>query len=189
MQLNIYNISHPIIKILSSLTRQEKENIILSSYYHKQIGLLLIYEVLRKHITIHEIYIKSLYSTKLFNVISKEKKYIIFTNLRDNYNMVSEIQMLISNIKIIDISYNNRTGKDKDIYKIINSAKYLEIFILMRELRTIKIIDIIQEIKLQNNISTDNIQIISIIAYQDILTRLSYHYPQLKIYTTKITCD
>ena len=103
--------------------------------------------------------------------------------------MVNDIKMLLSNIDIIDISHNNITHKDENIYRIINNTRHIEIFILMRELRTTKIMNIVQKIKSHNDIPTNKIQIISILTYQNILNRLSHDYPQLKIYTTEITCD
>nr|ARW68399.1 uracil phosphoribosyltransferase [Chondria sp. (in: red algae)] len=186
MQLNIYSISHPIIKILSNVTKQEEQNPIASSYYYRNIGLLLIYEVLRKYIVIKQVYIKCLYSTKLLNLVDNNEKYIILTNLYDNYEMITDIKTLLPNIDIVDISNNNGTNSPININQMVENMEHLQIFILKKELRNKNISEIIKYLTSEKNIPLNNIHIACIITSQNILTNLSYEYPKLKIYTTEI---
>nr|YP_010171062.1 uracil phosphoribosyltransferase [Chondria tumulosa]QSD57203.1 uracil phosphoribosyltransferase [Chondria tumulosa] len=185
MQLNIYNISHPIIKLLSNVIKENKKNEIISSYYYKNLGLLLMYEILRKHITIKKIYIKSIYSIKLINLTNQKRKYIIVTNLLYNYEMLQDIKILLPDIDIINI---NCEQINKSKVKINDTIiKKIEIFILEKELKNINILEVIKYFISHYNISINHISIISIISYENILNELSKKYPKLKVYTTEIS--
>nr|ARW63828.1 uracil phosphoribosyltransferase [Chondria sp. (in: red algae)] len=186
MQLDIYNISHPIIKILSNITKQKKPDAITSLYCYKNIGLLIIYEVLRKYVVIKPVYIKSLHSTKLLNLIDRNKKYIILTNFYDNYEMITDIKILLPNIDIIDISNNNKDNSQIETKHIGENTKTTEIIILTKELSNIKVLALIKYLTLEEEIPPYNIKIACIIAYEDVLTNLSYEHPDIKIYTTEI---
>lgn len=182
MKLNIYNVSHPILKILSNITKQTEENSHILSYYYKNIGLLLTYEVLRKYVVTKPVYIKCLYSTKLLNLISKDKKYKLLTNLHENYEMITEIKALLPNIDIIDTSLNNAINVDHTV----DSIEKTEILILKKKLNNINVSSIIEHLHLEKKIPICNIKIVCIIAYQNILTTLSYKHPELTIYTIEI---
>jgi len=178
MQLNIYNVSHPIIKLLSNVIWQKKQNPIISSYYYNNLGLLLMYEILRKHIIVKRVYIKHIHSTKLLNLVNNKIKYIIITDLLNNYEMLTNIKMLLPNIEIIDINYENILKE--------NNSKNTEIFIFEKQLKSSNILELIKYLKLKHSISVKNINVACIISYQHTLNELGYEYPKLKVYTTEI---
>nr|YP_009392785.1 uracil phosphoribosyltransferase [Bostrychia tenella]ARW61347.1 uracil phosphoribosyltransferase [Bostrychia tenella] len=190
MTLNIYTISHPIIQFLaSSIINQNTEQ----NVYEKNcqyIGLLFIYEVLRKYTKIEELYIKKMYSTKNFYLINLQTKFYIFTDLSKNYKMVTEIKILLPNIEIIHIEYRNNDTMNKNTENNIKHIKIkysnIKIFILDEIVNNEQIIKIIKYLETQTKISLNNIILACIACYDDILHKLDNIYPQLKVYTTKI---
>nr|ARW64255.1 uracil phosphoribosyltransferase [Chondria sp. (in: red algae)] len=188
MQLNIYNISHPIIKLLSNVIKQEKQNPVISSYYYKNIGLLLIYEVLRKYINVNKVYIKLMYSTKSLHFNEKNRNYIILTDLSNNYEMLGEIKILLPKIDIIDIKDTNSNIFESYIEnrKIKYKTKNTEIFILQQKLENINVIQIIKRLTLKYQAPINHINVACIISSKEILNILAYEYPKLKVYTTEI---
>nr|WMP12365.1 Uracil phosphoribosyltransferase [Laurencia verruciformis] len=186
MQLNIYSISHPIIQLLSNKTTIKNKNNILSSCYYKNIGLLLMYEILRKYIKIQNVYIKSLYSTKELKLISYDEKYLIFTDISNNYEMISGIKTLIPNIDIININYINITNEQNPTKEIEKVSANTQIFILEEQLKNINIISIIKYITLIYQIPINQINIACIRSDQTILKQLGNIYPKVKVYTTQI---
>nr|ARW68812.1 uracil phosphoribosyltransferase [Palisada sp.] len=186
MQLNIYNISHPIIQILSNITTIKSTNNILYSCYYKNLGLLLIYEVLRKYIKIKTVYIKLLNSTKQLKLINESEKYLVVTDLSKTYEIISNIKTLVPNIDIININY-----KDTPNLQNINSNTEIEnenahIFILEEKLNNVNTINLIKYLTLIQKIHIDYISIICITSEQSILQQLGDFYPKMKVYTTQI---
>nr|WMP11938.1 uracil phosphoribosyltransferase [Laurencia australis]WMP12150.1 uracil phosphoribosyltransferase [Laurencia australis] len=186
MQLNIYSISHPIIQLLSNTTTIKNNNNILSSCHYKNLGLLLMYEILRKYIKIQKVYIKSLYSIKELKLINYDEQYLVLTNISNNYEMISGIKTLIPNIDIININYINITNEQKPIEKITKFSTKTQIFILEEQLQNINVISIIKYLILTYNIPINHINIACIKSEQKILKQLGNAYPEVKVYTTQI---
>nr|CRF40218.1 Uracil phosphoribosyltransferase [Laurencia snackeyi] len=186
MQLNIYSISHPIIQLLSNTTTVKNKNHILSSYYYKNLGLLLMYEILRKYIKIQNVYIKSLYSIKELKLINYDEQYLVFTDISSNYEMLSGIKTLIPNIDIININYTNIKNENKRIKELETIRINTQIFILEEQLKNINVISIIKYLTLVYKIPINNINIACIKSEQRILKQLGNIYPEVKVYTTQI---
>nr|YP_009398791.1 uracil phosphoribosyltransferase [Kuetzingia canaliculata]ARW67977.1 uracil phosphoribosyltransferase [Kuetzingia canaliculata] len=186
MTLSIYTISHPIIKILSNYIIDEKENADIDIHYHKYLGFLLIYEILRQHIVIRKTYIKSLYCIKNFYLVDNNKKYIIFTNLSKNYKLISEVQILIPDIQVVHTDY--KKYNDFEINSFLSQKNNLHIFVLEKIINKNNrlIINFIEYLNFHKKIKLKSINIACIASHQEALTKLSYKYPKLTIYTSEI---
>nr|YP_009944689.1 uracil phosphoribosyltransferase [Osmundea sinicola]QFR99983.1 uracil phosphoribosyltransferase [Osmundea sinicola] len=182
MKLNIYKISHPIIELISNNTIINHNNNNLEPYYYKNFGLLFMYEILRPYIKIETIYLKFIYLTKELKLLNKKQKYLIATNISNNYEIISEIKTLLPNIDILNISYNNNDNEEK----INETSKNTKIFILEKKLNNIKIMNIIQYFTSTREIPIENIAIACVTSEHHILKQLGNICPSIKIYTTKI---
>nr|YP_010951637.1 Uracil phosphoribosyltransferase [Laurencia catarinensis]WMP12576.1 Uracil phosphoribosyltransferase [Laurencia catarinensis] len=186
MQLNIYSISHPIIQLLSNTITVKNKNNILYYYNYKNLGLLLMYEILRKYIKIQNVYIKSLYSTKELKLINYNEKYLILSDISNNYEMISGIKTLIPNIDIININYINIKNEQKTIQDIEKVNANTQIFILEEQLKNVNVISIIKYLTLMHQIPINHINIACIKSEQKILKQIGSIYPKVKVYTTQI---
>nr|YP_009394234.1 uracil phosphoribosyltransferase [Rhodomela confervoides]ARW62796.1 uracil phosphoribosyltransferase [Rhodomela confervoides] len=186
MQLNIYKISHPIIKILSTSILNGTKNSYIYENHYRYLGFLLLYEILRKYINIQEVYVKLLYSVKYFDVINSKSKYLILTDLSKTYQMIIDIKNLIPNLNIVNVNYDN----PENIVNSINNVKIeywnTDIFIIEEKTTDKKIIKLIEYLEIQKNIPLEKINICSISSNNYILNKLGNQYPKLKVYTTKI---
>nr|YP_009392377.1 uracil phosphoribosyltransferase [Osmundaria fimbriata]ARW60939.1 uracil phosphoribosyltransferase [Osmundaria fimbriata] len=185
MPLNIYIISHPIIKILSNPIINTKENQYTNKYYYeKYLGFLLIYETLRKYVKIRKFYIKSLKSIRNFYLTNTGTKYLIFTHLSTHYKLIADISILLPDIEIINIEHKIHSNFGLDsFFKIQDNTNT---FILESVIKDNKIIDLVEYLHQKKQIKLDNINIVCISSYQKILSQLNYKYPKLKVYTTEI---
>nr|YP_010851717.1 Uracil phosphoribosyltransferase [Echinothamnion hystrix]WGH14566.1 Uracil phosphoribosyltransferase [Echinothamnion hystrix] len=181
MTLNIYEIFHPIIKIL--LTRinknQEEEN-------YKYIGFLLIYEIFRKYIDINKIYIKQVRKIKYYDVINKNKKYFILTNLSNTYDIINEIKTVLPQIYIIHVDYSNTEQIEKSIKDLEIDSEKDKILIVEKITKNNTIINLIKYLNKKKSLHSKDINIGCIISSEETLNQIANHYPQLKVYTTKI---
>nr|YP_010851519.1 Uracil phosphoribosyltransferase [Echinothamnion hookeri]WGH14369.1 Uracil phosphoribosyltransferase [Echinothamnion hookeri] len=181
MTLNIYEISHPIIKIL--LTRINKNR---QEENYKYIGFLLIYEIFRKYIDINKIYIKQIRKIKYYDVINKNKKYFILTNLSNTYDIINEIKTVLPQISIIHIDYSNTEQIEKSITNLKINLEKDKILIIEKVTTNNTIINLIKYLKRKKNLHSKDINIGCIISSEETLNQIAHHYPQLKVYTTKI---
>nr|YP_009393620.1 uracil phosphoribosyltransferase [Bostrychia simpliciuscula]ARW62182.1 uracil phosphoribosyltransferase [Bostrychia simpliciuscula] len=190
MQLNIYKISHPIIQFLSSSIINKTTSKSLHEQHYKYIGLLFIYEVLRKYIKTEELYIKNIHYTKNVNLINLQNRCYIFTDLPSTYRMITDIKILLPNIEIVHVEYKNDHTIDKEIKNINKNIelKYfnINIFILDEIIKNEEIIKLIKYLKRHTKVPSENMHIACIACYNEILNKLSNIYPKLKVYTTKI---
>lgn len=181
MALNIYIISHPILKLFTNTIIYNQIN--TNTSQEKYIGLILIYEMIRKYIKVKQIYIKYINYIREINIIQPDQTYYIFTNLINTYNMIADIKILLPNIKIINFEENiNKSFKNKT--KDIN--KKANIIILDIILNKSSCIDLIKYLQIEINIPLHNINICCIKCYNDILEKLGTQYPKLNIYTAQI---
>lgn len=182
MQLNIYKISHPIIKlILNDLKNQNNKN-----YYYKYIGLLIIYEMFRKYIEIDEVYIKLIKNIKNITVHNYRKKYLILTDISATYDMITDIKTILPIVKIVHINYQNIEEIEYSIKSSQIQNKDTNIFILEKVTSNDNVIKLIQYLSYNHNVSTNKIAIGCITSYHETLTKIGNSYPELKIYTTEI---
>nr|YP_009396705.1 uracil phosphoribosyltransferase [Vertebrata australis]ARW65891.1 uracil phosphoribosyltransferase [Vertebrata australis] len=186
MKLKIYQISHPLIKLI--LTRIKTQNIsrIDVEYYYRYIGFLIIYEVMRKYIETKNLHIKLIDGVKNLYVLDRQKQYLILTNTSETYHMITDIKSLIPNIKIAHISYDNINIMQSSIQKLSINPQNTNIFIIEKTTENEKIIDLIDYLKNIKKISISNINIANILSNSIILTKISEKHPELKVYTTKI---
>ena len=188
MRLNIYIISHPIIKLLSNSIIYTK-NDYSYLYHYKYIGLLLIYEIMRKYLIIQSVYIKKVYYIRQIYQIGLKERYYIITDIVKTYNIITDIKLLMPDIEIININNNNTSQHFLDLENIkelslINYNK--NVIILDSVLYESTFIDLITYIIKNTTISINNIQIACLACYNELLDKLGYEYPNLNVYTTKI---
>nr|QCI09059.1 Uracil phosphoribosyltransferase [Inkyuleea mariana] len=190
MQLNIYIISHPIIKILSNTIISSALNTYnkFSSQTHKYIGLLLVYEVLRKWMQIKNLYIKKINYIKEVHIIDSQESYLIITNLLHTYNIITEIKILLPDTELqhIDLNNNKSFTDDYNNIKLINIESTKKIMIIEKFLDNYKIIDLIKYLQVEKNVKIHQIKIISVTCNTKILEKIGQMYPNLNIYTTKL---
>nr|YP_009332614.1 hypothetical protein [Membranoptera weeksiae]AHZ94628.1 hypothetical protein [Membranoptera weeksiae] len=186
MLLNIYLISHPIIKLLSESFIYKGINEAQNNYKYKYISLFLFYEMMRKHLQIKIIYIKRISYVQIFYMLESNKEYYIITNLLNTYNVIGEIKILMPNIKILHINNQTQSLSQElnDIKYSINKMK--KIIILENILYQSSIIELITFLIKEHKIYIENIHIVCIACYNQILDQLGKKYPQLNIYTTQI---
>nr|YP_009396907.1 uracil phosphoribosyltransferase [Ophidocladus simpliciusculus]ARW66093.1 uracil phosphoribosyltransferase [Ophidocladus simpliciusculus] len=182
MQLNIYTISHPILKVLSNSIINENKNEYMYINHYRYIGFLLLYEILRKYINLQTVYIKSLYLTKTFDILQQNNNYTILTNTSKTYPMITDIQSIMPKINIIHINYDTEENIKISIDKISNQ----HIFILEPILKDTTIIKLIRHLDKIQHVSLKRLHILCIASYNTALKSLGETYPKLKIYTTKI---
>nr|QCI06375.1 hypothetical protein [Dictyurus purpurascens] len=183
MQLNIYIVSHPIIKILSNSIIENNKITNISIYNEKYLGFLLIYELMRKYIKINSIYIKKINYVKKIYIKNHNKQHYIITNLIETYKIIGEITSLLPDIKIINI---NTKQNIQQIENLQNITFNTEIIIFDKILKSSWILQIIRHLIRKRKICIENIQIVCLACYNQILDKLGNEYPKLEIYTAKI---
>nr|YP_009400022.1 uracil phosphoribosyltransferase [Tolypiocladia glomerulata]ARW69841.1 uracil phosphoribosyltransferase [Tolypiocladia glomerulata] len=184
MQLEIYKISHPIIQtIINKLDRYHNNEL---KYYNKYIGLLIIYEILRKYIKIQKLYIKKVRGIKEIDIIDKKNKYLILTDISKTYNMINEMEYIFNHAKIVHINYDNRKTIEYSIDNLKIDINNTYIFIIEKITEKEKVLGLIEYLEIIKKIPSDKISIGNIISNNKILEKIGTKYPKLKVYTTKI---
>nr|YP_009399817.1 uracil phosphoribosyltransferase [Digenea simplex]ARW69636.1 uracil phosphoribosyltransferase [Digenea simplex] len=178
MQLNIYKISNPIIKLLSNSVKNNQ--IAMYEYQYRYLGLLIMYEAFRKYIEIDKIYIKYLNSIEDLYAVNCKQNYLIMSNLSDTYQMLSDIRLIVPNVRIIDI--NDETN----LHNIITNNNETTYFILEKSLSNNNIISLINNLNTKKKIPLEKINIVCLYSYHEILNQIGNLYPMLTIYTTEI---
>nr|YP_009391544.1 uracil phosphoribosyltransferase [Platysiphonia delicata]ARW59688.1 uracil phosphoribosyltransferase [Platysiphonia delicata] len=177
MLLNIYLISHPLIKTLSNSITDFNENKNYNHNKYKYLGLFLFYEMFRKHINIYKIYIKAISNIKQVNLLSSKKDYYIITDLLNTYNVIGEIKSLVPEIQVLNYKQEIKFNKNELSKQII----LLEILLDNK-----KIIDLISLLIEEYNINENDILVACIASKNEVLKKMGEMFPNLKIYTTKI---
>jgi uracil phosphoribosyltransferase len=182
MKLNIYIISHPIIKIFSqnslnnTIELNNKEN-------ESRIMLFLIYETLRKLINIQNIYINKLDHIQKTSVMDYEQKNYIITNIIKNFNLLTEISNKFPQ------TYVTHYNMNEDSIMNINNNDLNEktnILIIEKVLTEDNIINLIQNIKNNMKVKEKQITITCITCTNKILEKISQYYNEINLYTTNI---
>lgn len=195
MQLNIYLISHPIIQKLASdvvyANQLGRTNTYNNKY--KKLGLLMIYEVLRKVIQTNHIYIKKINHIKEVCVFNRKESYIIMTDIADSYNMITDAINLFPQVYIQNLSLDkdHNIHNNKEIYNTIQSQynNNTKIFLIQSNLESYSSIKILDFLILNIKIEIEAITLICITCHNRIIEKIGKRYPNLNIYTSKIMLD
>ena len=144
MRLNIYLISHPIIQKLSTQIRYS-----ISTYSQtrtnyrllQKIYILLVYEVVRKWITINTVYIQNIDNFTELNLFNSQESYLIITNLMNCGNIIHDLNDMLPKSYIQHINLNRENiiddnCLDHEITNIIQETKILIIYnVLTKSIR------------------------------------------------------
>nr|YP_010902577.1 hypothetical protein REP52_pgp005 [Hypnea nidifica]WCH54432.1 hypothetical protein [Hypnea nidifica] len=188
MPLNIYIISHPIISTLSSQIIYQKNDKTHRSIYN-EMNFLLIYELLRKWITVKKIYIKNVDYIKEISIFNPKESYTLFANLEKCCNIIDHLKTLIPKLSIVhtdiyqDENYNTRIYYNSKKEKKLTNSR---IIIIEKILNNNSIINFINELINKYNIKITSIKIICIACNNKVLELINKKYSNLEIYTTKI---
>nr|YP_010618986.1 hypothetical protein orf186 [Deltalsia parasitica]WAX02999.1 hypothetical protein orf186 [Deltalsia parasitica] len=181
MKLNIYKISHPILKtLIAHLHLNNKEQ------NYKYIGFLFIYEIFRKYIEINKIYIKQVNNIKPIDVINRNKKYFILTNISNTYEMINNIKAILPEVNIINVDYQNTDKIEESLKNLTIDVEMSKILIIEKITTNSTIINLIQYLKRKKKLHSKDINIGCIISNEETLNKMGNDYPELKVYTTTI---
>nr|YP_010619954.1 hypothetical protein orf186 [Symphyocladia marchantioides]WAX03967.1 hypothetical protein orf186 [Symphyocladia marchantioides] len=181
MKLNIYKISHPIIKtLLAKLNLNKKEQ------HYKYIGFLFIYEIFRKYIEINKIYIKQIKNIKLIHVLNKDKRYFILTNISNTYDIINDIKEILPEINIVNVNYDNTEKIEGSLKNLNIDVKISKILIIEKVINNDKTINLIRYLKEKKNLHNKDINIGCIISKEETLNKMGNYCQELKVYTTTI---
>nr|YP_010865176.1 uracil phosphoribosyltransferase [Campylaephora boydenii]WGT74118.1 uracil phosphoribosyltransferase [Campylaephora boydenii] len=180
MKLNIYVISHPIIKLLYHKTYENNIIKFTEKQNESKIMLFLIYEILRKLIDINNIYIHKLNHIQKLSIMNSQQKNYIITNIINNYNLLKEIYETFPQTQISH--YNDNDTIDK----IKNTNDKTNIIIIEKFLVEDKIINLLKYIKNDIRIKEKQITIACITCTHQILEKISQYYTEINLYTTHI---
>lgn len=179
MQLNIYLLTHPFIQVLSNhiIEKEEQNNFI---YYLKsqQLGTFLIYEIVRKWISLKNIYIKKVNHIQQLKVNYPFESYFIISDLTTSHHIITNAAKLLPYTQFKSIN---------DIYEKVNYNKDEKIIFFEKSLcsyNTIKSIDYLIKYR---DINVNQMKVACIICNNKVLNQIGEQYPGLEIYTTKIT--
>nr|QCI07643.1 hypothetical protein [Nitophyllum punctatum] len=187
MQLNIYILSHPIIKLLSNSINININQKQKNSYLYRYVGTFLIYEITRGYLHTKPIYIKQILHIKQMSLLDKNTNYYIITDLIQTFNLIGDIKIILPSIKILNIN-NKKQENFQNTLKELNNHQHINKHIIILEiiLSEIWIIKLIKSLRDDYEIPIKNIHITSLACYNQILEQLGKEYPKVNIYTTKI---
>nr|YP_010986291.1 uracil phosphoribosyltransferase [Pachymeniopsis lanceolata]WOL37209.1 uracil phosphoribosyltransferase [Pachymeniopsis lanceolata] len=187
MRLNIYIVSHPIIKQLSSQIMNP--TLISQNMYNescKQLGSLMIYEVMRRWMTIQNIYIKQINHIQTICTLKKEESYIILTDLVDSYNFVTDALNLIPGVELQHISLKQKVDNDHNFIINTNYKKQQKIIIINLHIDNDILINFLDYLTKEKHVKITQIKIICVTCKHQLLEKIGNKYADLSIYTTKI---
>nr|WOA02398.1 uracil phosphoribosyltransferase [Gloiopeltis furcata] len=191
MQLNIYLVSHPLIKQLSNeIIHTSTTNNPLHYAKYNKLNILLVYEVIRKWLTIDDIYIHYLDYTKEIYKFNKKESYLIVTDLTSCGDLMSALRLMLPQINTYHIYFNKTHNKylhnDCLYNEITTIMKAQKIIIIEKFLDHDSISPLLDYLFLEKNISMHQIRLICITCKSSLLEKIARKYPHLHIYTTKI---
>lgn len=187
MPLNIYIVSHPIVQQLSSQIMNPTlipPNMYNESY--KQLGSLMIYEVMRRWMTIQNIYIKQIDHIQTICTLKREESYIILTDLVDSYNFVTDALNLIPRVELKHISFKQKLNNINKVTINTNGNKQQKIIIINLYIDNDILIKFLDYLTIEKHVKINQIKIICITCKHQLLEKIGNKYPNLNIYTTKI---
>lgn len=194
MRLNVYIITHPIIKQLSNQlkhclyynkTNQISKNSHLISYLY----ILLIYEVVRTWLKTSNIYIRNIDYIKPLCIFNSKESYLILTDIMSCNHAIVNIGNILPKVHIqhIDLCITsnimiNDHYLEDSILEIIQKQK----IIIINNILTYSIIQLLDYLIITKNIKITQIRIMCLLCNNNVLEKIGYKYPTLSIYTTKI---
>lgn len=186
MKLNIHLISHPLIQTLSSITKNKVLPSNITNQALKQLGLLTIYEAIRKWIKVYKLTIKQIRCKKEIVMIDPKESYTIIFNNLDYLNMFQDIQLLLPkiNLKFIQNNEISKENNKQSLFKDLSLST--KIIIVNYKIDVSYIHTLINHLLTKNNININQIYLICIICATDQLIQLSKQFHNLTIYTTQI---
>ena len=192
MRLNVYLISHPIIKHLAtqfSYFTSQQDSIDSSQHIAHQLHVLLIYEVAKRWIKTDQIYIQNIDCIKELCIFDSKESYLIMANLMTCGNITVDLNHILPKVDIQHINFSKNNFLNTNYYcledHIINIMKEKKIIIIDHHLKH-SMIELLDYLILQNKIEIENIKVICIECHNNILEKIGSKYSLLKIYTTKI---
>lgn len=184
MRLNIYLISHPIIKQLSQdIINSNLINEQIYKHNTKLLGYLLIYETIRRWVNIHYIYIKNIESYKEIYKFDTQESYIILTDLIECNDIISNISTILPKMGLQHINFKNN---QQDNYEYIQTIGKEKIIIVEKFLNNYSVIRLIDYLVKKQKIKSSQIKIMCVTCSHSICEYLGNQYQSLEIYTTKI---
>jgi len=185
MPLNIYTIKHPLVlnwasSLSSTNTTLEEFDLV------KKIVLVLIYEATRKFIEIHELYLKRIDDVEEIHIIKNKFSYCIITNKYFSQISGGNILSLLPQASIYNFSLGSEDPAKEIQEKLGIIGPPMKIILLQKRLDN-TIITAINNLMLDLNIASDDLQICCVTCSSKNLEILSKTQPNLRIYTIKIT--
>nr|YP_010986089.1 uracil phosphoribosyltransferase [Polyopes affinis]WOL37007.1 uracil phosphoribosyltransferase [Polyopes affinis] len=190
MQLNIYIISHPIIQQLSSqITCSTTKTDNTYNRTCKQLGFLMIYEVMRTWMQVQNIYIKKINQTKQLCILKKEESYIVFTDLINSHNIITEAIDLIPQVELNHVNFEQKSIPNENIHysSQVEIKQKQKVIIINLKFNNNKIIHFLDYLIIKKHVKISQIKIICITCKHQVLEKMGNKYPALNIYTTNIT--
>lgn len=186
MQLNIYVLSHPIIKIISNYiiennNKQKIDDLLLKE--HKILGFLIFYESMRKWLNLEKLYLQNVESIQELYIFNPKKSYLLITNFQHNYNMIEYIHQLIPQIKVYHAE--EKLSSNNKLLNNINNKT--DIIIFEKFIEENNILNYISFLTQNYEIIIPQMTILCFTCNNKILDKIGQKYPTLNIYTAKIT--
>nr|QCI04987.1 hypothetical protein [Callithamnion tetricum] len=185
MKLNIYILSHPIIKIISNYITENNSKKNIDSYLlqeQKILGFLIFYESMRKWLNIEKLYLQNIKSVQELYIFNPQKSYFLITNFQQTYSMLEYIQQLIPQIKIYHVEKN--INLNNELHNSINEKTHIVIF--EKFLEENNILNYIYFLNKNCKIMITQMTILCFTCHNKILDKIGQKYPTLNIYTAKI---
>nr|YP_010198301.1 hypothetical protein LK226_pgp005 [Gracilaria ornata]UAD86717.1 hypothetical protein [Gracilaria ornata] len=183
MRLNIHTLIHPTIqKLAYEIIYQKSHKKLQDTNSEKTLGMLIVYEILRKYLKIDNIYIKKVDVLKERRLLNQLDKYLFITNLIECYNMLADVQRILPECSLKHIDFNNI----HNTFYCDEKLQEHQIIIFEKFLKNYGIIEIINYLQKNNQINLNHVRIICLTCNKNILKYLAKKYPQLSIYTIKI---
>ena len=144
MKLNIHLTSHPIIQNLSNLSNKSNVKQTTTSPLSKYLGLLLMYETLRKWIKTYHLRIKHIDSEKELIIIDPKESYTIIFNEIDCLSVFQEIALILPKVNL-ELIKNNEIETDylEKRESILNSINLYTKIIIVNYNMNIKYIEVL----------------------------------------------
>lgn len=194
MQLNIHIIIHPIVQKLSNEAIYDYCKLGKSKIYsnnNRKLEMLILYESVRKSITGENIYIRKVDYLEEKYLLNRKRKYLIIADLIESYSVISETNSLIPGNEIRHVSLKEilTDSKNKSIFNYLNNKNFknCKIIIFEKFLNRHSVIEILEYLTNKMLARVNQIQITCIACNQRIIKQIGKKYPNLSIYTAKIS--
>ena len=187
MKFNIHVISHPLIQYLSNTSANSSTPFNIRNQATRYLGLFILYETLRKWITVYQLTIKQITLKKRISLLNPKESYIIIFNNLNYLNMFQEIQLLLPKVDLQLAQYKDIQIINLDRVKCSNTLDK-KIIIVNEELDINYVKDLINSLLNKKEIKMNQIYLTCIKCTTNQLIQLSENkqYKNLHIYTTQV---